>query len=838
MKIFSGRPLYIQIIFTVLAFCAMVLLSCFFMRNIIHKNLVRNAENVFSFAQTQIESDLYEPRMMLSGFSQTVRSLIIRGDSSYEVESYINDIAGFFHSGGSVLMSTANVFGIFHVFGDEPIFIINHGKIPDSYDPLARPWYQLAAANCGYVVETPPYISAFSGNRVIAFSCCLHDDTNRSLGVVGLEINIEYIGLDGINTTLGRDGYGILISQDLKIISHANSNFNGLDIRNRDLPLSVFLDDFIKGNDIIERPMINWKDEKTIAFFKKLSNGWYLGLLTPEGPFYENLTNMAGTIIVLGLIFAVALIGILIRIDEQRSKSDRESKHKSAFLANMSHEIRTPMNAIIGMTTIGKSTQDIVRKDYCFSKIEDASNHLLGVINDILDMSKIEANKFDFSMVEFNFEKMLQRVVNVVNFRVDEKNQKFSVYIDQSIPKTMIGDDQRIAQVITNLLGNAIKFTPEQGSIHLEARVLNKENETYNIQFSVSDTGIGISPSQQERIFSSFEQAEISTTRKYGGTGLGLTISKNIVELMGGRIRMLSELHKGSTFSFIIPMEKGIQDHKGLLSSDVNINNVRILVVDDDRDILNYFKEISQEFKVLCDTANSGADAIELIEKNGSYHIYFIDWKMPGMDGIELTSELKAHHEAKNSIVIMITAAEWTVVEKKARAAGVDKFLSKPLFPSHIADVINEALGIDRKRIEEEQIDINGIFRGRNILLVEDVEINKDIVVALLEPTLIKIDWAENGKEAVYMFSEAPDKYDIILMDIQMPEMDGYEATRRIRALKIPQSQDIRIVAMTANVFREDIERCLDAGMNDHLGKPLDFYEVLKKLRYYLLENS
>jgi CheY-like chemotaxis protein/two-component sensor histidine kinase len=449
-------------------------------------------------------------------------------------------------------------------------------------------------------------------------------------------------------------------------------------------------------------------------------------------------------------------------------------------------------------------------------------------------MSKIEANKFDLSLSEFNFEKMLQRVVNVANFRVDEKKQKFSVHIDQLIPKTLIGDDLRIAQIITNLLGNAIKFTQEEGSIRLDARFLNEEKGMCNIQISVSDTGIGISEAQQKRIFTSFEQAESTITRKYGGTGLGLAIAKNIVELMGGKIWMESEVNKGSTFTFALPLKRGIQKYKGLLSPGVNLNNVRIMVVDDDKDILEYFVEITNEFKVRCDTAISGEEAIRLVEENGHYHIYFVDWKMPGMDGIQLTAELKAHNESAKSIVIMITAAEWTVVEKQAREAGVDKFLSKPLFPSHIADSINEALGIDRKKIEENQTGIEGIFKGRHILLAEDVEINREIVVSLLEPSQLGIDCAENGREALRMFCEAPDKYDLILMDIQMPEMDGYEATRRIRASRIPQAQTVRIVAMTANVFREDIERCLEAGMDNHLGKPLDFQEVINKLRQYL----
>jgi K+-sensing histidine kinase KdpD len=314
------------------------------------------------------------------------------------------------------------------------------------------------------------------------------------------------------------------------------------------------------------------------------------------------------------------------------------------------------MNAIIGMTTIGKSASETERKDYCFTKIQDASNHLLGVINDILDMSKIEANKLELSLVDFDFENMLQRAVNVVSFRIDEKQQKFLVHIDQALPKTLIGDDQRIVQVITNLLGNANKFTPELGSISLSARLMEREDDLFTIQFSVSDTGIGINSEQQAKLFQSFEQAESGTTRKYGGTGLGLAICKSIVELMGGNIRVQSESGKGSTFAFTIKLRRGTEKKQELLSGDINWKNVRIMAVDDDPDILVYFNEITKSFGVFCDTAKSGKDALALVEKNGNYHIYFVDWRMPGMDGIQLTYRLKAR-ASENSVVIMISAA-------------------------------------------------------------------------------------------------------------------------------------------------------------------------------------
>jgi signal transduction histidine kinase/DNA-binding response OmpR family regulator len=818
------RPLYVQLLFTALAFMAMAFFGYIFMRNMVYKNLVRNAENVMLIVQAQIENDLNYPKMYLAGFSRTLRTAIMRGGNADILKEYFVDLTNHLLVNERRLPGFDGFFGYFENMPGGHIFT--------DYDPSQRLWYQNAIAAEGEIAETLTYADVITGESILIYSLCIYDDDGNRLGVVNLRLKVDVIGKSIVETALERGGYGMLISREIIMLAHPNPQFVGMDFRDPSIPVSIFAPAMIEGVDVTEGKMVNYTGDKSIAFFNRLLNGWYIGLVTAEGPFYRDLTKMAVTLGLLGAAFAMALMAILIRIDAAKNKSDRESRHKSAFLANMSHEIRTPMNAIIGMTTIGKSAADIDRKDYCFTKIEDASNHLLGVINDILDMSKIEANKFELSPMEFNFEKMLQRVVNVVNFRVDEKRQKLTVRIDRNIPRTVIGDDQRLAQVITNLLGNAIKFTGEERSINLDAHLVGEENEICVIQILVNDSGIGLSPEQQGRIFSSFEQAESSTTRRYGGTGLGLAISKGIVELMGGKIWVQSEPGKGSTFGFTVRLQRGTEKKQDILYRGINWDNVRIMAVDDDPNILEYFTEITQGFGVYCDTAISGEEALRLVSTNGLYHIYFVDWKMPGMNGIQLASKLKTQVSA-NSVVIMISSTEWSVIAEDAKKAGVDKFLPKPLFPSAIADAINESLGL-RPHLEDKKEDITGMFAGRRILLAEDVEINREIVQALLEPTQAEIDCAQNGMEAVRMFSESPGKYDIIFMDVQMPEMDGYDATRRIRALNVPEAKTVRIIALTANVFREDVERCLEAGMNDHLGKPLEFGEVLDKLRAYL----
>ena len=542
-------------------------------------------------------------------------------------------------------------------------------------------------------------------------------------------------------------------------------------------------------------------------------------------------------------------ISLLKQAEEQLmalNVTKQANQAKSEFLSRMSHEMRTPMNAIIGMTKVAEKTDKIDSLKYCLSMIRDSSEHLLGLINDVLDMSKIESGKFDLHHAPFDAEKMVARVCNLVLEKADESGIELGLSFAGGMALQYVGDEMRLAQVIANLLSNAVKFTPAGGRIQLMVGEEPAPDGKSLLRFTVNDTGIGMTPEQVSRLFNAFEQADTSISRRFGGTGLGLAISRNIIEQMGGRILVSSTLGQGSTFTVEVPLERHFPARRTGLPEHVHPAEVKMLVVDPDPFVRDFFAKGAGFHGFELESA-SGLEgeigALEMVrraEAAGSpYSLIFLDYRLAGEESQDDMAGARALVQAAPSgaLILMTPFRKWAEMDATALDAGVKDYLGKPLFPSGVLEIISRLHGshyvLDQVETAPLKEDGTPDFSGVSILCAEDVPINQEIFCALLESTGIEIDLANNGREALEKFRAAPEKYDLIIMDVQMPGMDGFEATRSIRALDAPRAATIPIVAMTANVFREDIEKCLASGMNDHLPKPVDEKGLLDKIGFY-----
>jgi signal transduction histidine kinase/DNA-binding NarL/FixJ family response regulator len=693
-----------QVVIVWIAFALMVVASYSFVGNIVRKHLMYETVAALNFSEVQITADLMEPQILMGSISETIRGMLLQGYGPDIISQYMTDISNNLFNNTRLKLNSTGLYGLFDVFGNK---FLNNGRweTPTDYVPQERIWYKTAVAAEGKIAVTPPYVDIATNSFSIAYTVRIFDDDNNPLAVLSMNVPIDKISEYIVETHLAEGGYGLLLNEELEVVAHPYKEQLGISLRKWDSGLANLADELEEGKTIIaERRLINYKGDEAIVSFRRLENGWYMGIVTPYSKYYQDMDNMMLWFVVLGLTLAATLSIIFMRIAAAKTKADIKNRQKSNFLARTSHEIRTPMNAILGIAEIQLQDETLPQsiKD-AFYKIRNSGDLLIAIINDILDMSKIEAGKLELTSAKYDVPSLINDIVQLNALYFESKPIEFKLSVDENIPLSLIGDELRIKQILNNLLSNAFKYTAKgEVSLTIIADYTQRgEKKHIQLVFRVSDTGQGMTAEQVRKLGDEYSRFNMEANRATTGTGLGMNITLKLIQMMDGKILVESKPGKGTTVTVRLPQkndgtevsstigkkmaENLSQFHfnrTGQLKKSPQITREympygKVLIVDDVESNLYVAKGLLAPYGLLIETASSGFEAVDKIRDGAVFDIIFMDHFMPKMDGIEAAKIIRNMGYAHP--IIALTANALAGQANIFMENGFDEFISKPI---------------------------------------------------------------------------------------------------------------------------------------------------------------
>jgi len=693
---------YAQMFIIIIAFFIMGISSFIFASRNENKHLLKDAESALTFTEAKIISNLLEPETFLGGYAETIRRMLLRGESEYSVFTYMTAITDFLGGGSGRMTGLNATHGYFFRWGEK--YLSGSGLVPDNFVPKDSPWYDAAIEAQGEIVLSGPYQDSRTGNNILTFSRYLTDNNGNPLAVICLDIELDRIYNLAITNNLTKGSYGILLNNHLDFIAHPITYFYGDNLRSVESGLSGLSVELDAGNNIYERRVRNFMNEDSIVYIMKTKYDWFIGIVIPVNEYYSSVTHMAAFLTVLGLILAAILCTMLFFIAQAKIKSDMRTQQKSNFLATMSHEIRTPLNAILGMTEIQmQNASHPPSTSESFLKINNSGNLLLNIINDILDLSKIEAGKLELVSLKYDVSSLINDIIQLNSIRYESKPIEFKIDIDENIPSELVGDELRIKQILNNLLSNAFKYTAHgEVTLSASAECVGRGGGAVlvTLVFQVKDTGQGMTQDQITKLFDEYTRFNMEANRTTEGAGLGMTITRNLVDLMYGKINVKSTVGEGTLVTVRLPQKTEGIGIRSILGREMSENlrkfkqgNIiqfkktqisheympygRVLIVDDVETNLFVAKGLMMPYGLKISLATSGFEAIEKVKAGDIYDIVFMDHMMPKMDGIETTKLLR--NMGYTYPIVALTANALAGQAEMFLKNGFDDFISKPI---------------------------------------------------------------------------------------------------------------------------------------------------------------